>query len=119
MLITEYYVAYPILCAALIAGLARALHWAGDVFLRDSFRNRPDIVRAVGRLLDIGFYLVSFGYLAVTLINVASFNTWIDLADSVATKFGILLMLLGFLHIFNLLILALFRGRREPAPAVS
>jgi len=55
---THYYVLYAIACGVLIAGLAVILHWAGDVFLHESFRERPELARAVGRLLDIGFSLV-------------------------------------------------------------
>jgi hypothetical protein len=56
------YVPYSIACGVLIAGLAIVLHWAGDIFLHDSFRDKPELARAVARLLDIGFYLVSVGY---------------------------------------------------------
>lgn len=116
---TDYYVAYLVVCSVLIAGLAVVLHWAGDVFLRDAFRDRPDLARAVARLLDIGFYLVSVGYVAVTFRSWVQFNRAIDVADVLATKAGIFLLLLGFLHVFNILVLAVFRGHREAAPAVS
>jgi hypothetical protein len=116
---TGYYVAYFILCGVLVAGLATVLHWAGDVFLRDAFRDRPDLARAVARLLDIGFYLVSAGYVAITFRSWMQFNHVLDVVDIIAFKMGFFLLLLGFLHIFNILILALFRGRRHTAPAVS
>ena len=118
---TWYYVLYSLLCAALVFGLARVLHWAGDVFLHDSFRNRPDLGRAVARLLDIGFYLVSAGYIALTFSSETGFRTAGDVANAVTLKVGFFLLLLGFLHGFNLLILAIFRGRRDAGtlPAVS
>jgi hypothetical protein len=114
---TQYYVTYAIACGLLIAGLTIVLHWAGDVFLEDSFREQPHLVRAVGRLLDIGFYLVSVGYVAVTFRSYQPYNTWGTVADVVATKLGIFLIVLGVLHVFNLLVLAIFRGRRNGAPA--
>jgi hypothetical protein len=116
-----YYELYSIACVVLIFGLARILHSAGDLFLHDAFRDKPQMAQAVARLLDIGFYLVSAGYVAITLRSWEPFNTIADVAAVLATKLGIFLLLLGFLHIFNILILAIFRGRREasPAPAVS
>lgn len=116
---TDYYVAYSIVCAALVAGLAIVLHWAGDVFLHDGFRGRPELARSVARLLDIGFYLVSAGYVAVTFRSWVDFRSGIDVADVLATKAGIFLVVLGFLHVFNILVLALFRGRGEAASPVS
>jgi hypothetical protein len=118
---TEYYAVYLIACGLLIAGLAIVLHWAGDVFLHDAFRGKPELARAVARLLDIGFYLVSVGYVAMTTHSWIDFNSRVDVADAIATKVGFFLLLLGLLHVFNILILAVFRGRRDavPAPAVS
>jgi hypothetical protein len=112
MYATAYYILYGVTCTALVAGLARILHWAGDVFLQDAFRDRPDLVRAVGRLLDIGFYLVSVGYVSMTYRSWVGFTRAADVADVLATKLGVLLLLLGFLHVFNILVLAIFRGRQ-------
>lgn len=112
MYATEYYVLYGIACAALVAGLGRILRWAGDVFLKDAFRERPDLAQAVARLLDIGFYLVSVGYVSTTYRSWVYFTRPVDVADVLATKLGILLLLLGFLHVFNILVLAIFRGRQ-------
>jgi hypothetical protein len=118
---TNYYVVYWIVCGVVIGGLKLVLHWAGNVFLMESFDERPEIARAAGRLLDIGFYLVSVGYVAVSNHTYVEFNTVADLADVVGTKLGGLLLLMGFLHVINLLILAIFRRRRGVAarPAVS
>lgn len=116
---TDYYVVYLTTCALLIGGLAIVLHWAGGVFLRDAFRDRPDLARAIPRLLDIGFYLVSLGYVAMSTHSWIDFSSAVNVADAIATKAGLFLLLLGFLHIFNILILAVFRGRRGTTPAAA
>ena len=61
-----YYVVYLGACALLIAGLGWTFHRAGQVFLKDAFAGNTTLVDAVARLLDIGFYLVSVGYVALT-----------------------------------------------------
>jgi hypothetical protein len=118
---TSYYISYAVTCGILVAGLAIVLHWAGDVFLHDAFPARPDLAGAVARLLDIGYYMVSAGYIAVTFRSWVRFDTAMDVVDVIATKAGFFLLLLGFLHTVNILILAVFRGRRDVAnsPAVS
>jgi len=113
---TQYYIVYSVLCAVLIVFLAVVLHRAGDVFLQDSFPGRPELTKAVARLLDIGFYLVSFGYVALTFQTFMPLDKVGDVTQIVSTKVGCFLLLLGAMHFFNLLLLSIFR-RRGPATA--
>lgn len=46
------------------------------------------------------------------------YDTIGDVGSVMATKLG-LFLLLGFLHVFNVLILAIFRGRREGSAAAA
>jgi hypothetical protein len=113
--IEAYYWLYLGASAILIAALGWTFHRAGGVFLRDAFAENARLVDAVARLLDIGFYLVSVGYVAMTY---STLMTTIDLSwmlKIVSMKIGGLMLLLGVAHLFNLLLLALFRQRRAPA----
>lgn len=112
-----YYCAYLGACALLIAGLGFTFHRAGGVFLKDAFAGNTTLVDAVARLLDIGFYLVSLGYVALTY---STYQPAMDLGwvlRIVSWKIGGLMLLLGAAHLFNLLLLALFRQRRAPGAA--
>ncbi|HTV05979.1 MAG TPA: hypothetical protein VME86_11475 [Acidobacteriaceae bacterium] len=106
-----YYFSYLAACAALIVLLARILHRAGAGFLADLFAGNAPLARAVAHLLAVGLYLVSLGYVG------ASIRTWEQLitveavVQVVIGKLGWLLLLLGFTHLFNLLLLAVFRQR--------
>ena len=111
-----YYFLYLGLCTPLIVLLAVALHRAGNVFLQDSFPGRPELVRSVRGLLDIGFYLVCFGYVALTFQTRMQFSAAGDLIEILSWKVGSFLLLLGFMHFFNLLLLSIFR-RRGPVVA--
>lgn len=108
---TEYYVAYAAVSIALIVGLAATLHWAGDVFLEETLYRDPRLLRAISRLLDIGYYLVSIGYFTSTVLTKWPMSQPSEVAYIVSFKAGLLLLLLGVMHLFNLLILALFRKR--------
>jgi len=99
-------------CAVLIVWLGRVFHKAGRVFLNDAFAGNETLVRAVARLLDIGFYLVSVGYVALTYFTMFPLNDLTAVARLVLWKVGGLMLLLGIAHLFNLLLLALFRQRR-------
>ncbi len=61
-----YYLGYLAACAALTFWLARTFHRFGSIFLREAFHGDETIVAALTHLLDIGFYLMTIGYVAVT-----------------------------------------------------
>lgn len=106
-----YYLIYLGSCATLIGWLSFTFHRSGAIFLREAFRGDETLVRAVNHLLDIGFYLVSIGYVVLThepwgwQVNLVPTGTMILL------KLGWFLLFMGVLHLFNLLLLAIFRRR--------
>jgi hypothetical protein len=110
--LAAYYGSYFAICFLLIATLSWILHIAGRIFLNDAFAGNSVLVHTVQRLLDIGFYLVSLGYVALTYSTYVQMDTYDTLVKIVSVKIGGLLLLLGIAHIFNLLLLALFRQRR-------
>jgi hypothetical protein len=112
MYLETYYATYLGLCTALILWLGWTLHRAGSAFLNDAFAGNATLVTAVAHLLDVGFYLVSVGYVTVTYQTfwqqIPNLSTLIQI---ISTKIGGFLLLLGFAHLFNLLLLAIFRRR--------
>lgn len=114
----HYYAIYSVVCAALIIGLSRVLHHAGAVFLQDSFKGNPELARGVTMLLDVGYYLVCAGYVAVSFQTRFPLDEIGQVAELISVKVGIFLLLLGGMHFFNLLLLAIFR-RRTGAAAVT
>lgn len=108
-----YYFAYYVLCAVLIAWLGQTLHRSGAAFLQDAFRGRPEMVRAFSALLNMGFYLVSVGYVAVSSPNYAPMHRINEVVLTIVGKVGGFLLVLGFVHLFNLFLLVTFRPRSE------
>jgi hypothetical protein len=120
--LVAYYVLYLGSCAGLIAWLSWTFHRSGSVFLREAFRGDQALVRSVTHLLDIGFYLVSLGYVALT------WKPWGWPPDSgpsiemIVAKLGFFLLFMGALHLFNTFLLAVFRRRTlvaNPAQAAG
>ena len=117
--LTAYYAIYSVACAALVVALLLVLHRAGNLFLHDAYGSNPSLVRAIRSLLDIGYYLVCLGYITLTFQTEMPLNTVAQLIQVLTLKLGFFLLLLGALHVFNLLLLALFRRRTNPAQAAS
>ena len=106
-----YYAVYLGSCAIIIAALAVIFHRSGSIFLNNAFAGNHTLARAVGRLLDMGFCLLSLGYVGLSAIPDWEIGDHLTLAKSVVGKVGGLLLLIGVGHIFNMLLLALFRQR--------
>jgi hypothetical protein len=106
-----YYAIYLGCCAIVIAVLGLILHRSGAIFLNNAFAGNHTLARAVGTLLDMGFYLLSLGYVGISCVMDWALSDYAMLAKSVTGKIGGLLLLLGVAHIFNMLLLALFRQR--------
>lgn len=116
---TAYYVTYVALCAALILWVAHTLHRSGAVFLNDAFRGDASLIRSVTHLLDVGFYLIRIGYVLLTVRNYAWLQNLDQVFQSEIYKLGFFLLLLGAIHLFNLLLLAIFRRRGHSGIVVS
>ena len=117
MYLETYYGVYLGCCAVVIALLGFILHQSGAIFLNNAFAGNHTLARAVGRLLDVGFYLLALGYVGLSCVVDWTINDYATLAKSVIGKIGGLLLVLGIGHIFNMLLLALFRQRSARAGA--
>ncbi|HEY6491600.1 MAG: hypothetical protein WCC26_07870 [Terracidiphilus sp.] len=114
-----YYLSYLGLCALLVLWVARTLRSSGAVFLHDAFHGDTALIGSVTRLLDIGFYLVCAGYVLITVRNYAWLQNLDQVFQSEVYKIGFFLLLLGAIHLFNLLLLALFRRRTVAKPQTA
>jgi hypothetical protein len=110
-LVLSAYVVFVGVSAGLVVWVGRTLFQNGAVFLRDVFDDdgRAD---AVNRLLLVGFYLVSIGFvLLVSSLGVRD----VELAQQyqvVTVKLGAVALLLGVAHLMNLSALNRARQRR-------
>jgi hypothetical protein len=99
--------------------VGRALYRAGGPFLEETLHDKT-LADSVNRLLVVGFYLVGLGGVALLLQVDSTLGSIADLVRAVATKLGMGLLLLGGLHMINLVVLRrLGRPARaaQPAPA--
>ena len=105
------YVAYLAISVALTVWVARTLHKNGRIFLVDSFLGNEQLADSVNHLLVVGFYLINIGYVTLALkYGVAAANTQ-EAVESLSTKVGLVLLVLGGMHFFNLFVFARMRRR--------
>ena len=105
------YVAYLAISVALTVWVARTLHKNGRLFLVDSFLGNEKMADSVNHLLFVGFYLINIGYVTLALKYGAAAVNAQEAVESLSTKVGLVLLVLGGMHFFNLYVFARMRKR--------
>lgn len=107
-------VPYAAIAVCLTIWLARTLSRHGLVFLQSVFPGREDFAAAVNQLLVIGFYLVNIGW-SLLLLRASELraDSMTMAASMLVDRLGVLLLLLGLAHMFNLFVF--HRIRRNAA----
>ena len=109
--IVTTYLTYLAISVALTVWVARTLHKNGRIFLVDSFLGNEKLADSVNHLLVVGFYLINVGYVTLALkygVTAASLQEGLEI---LSTKVGLVLLVLGFMHFFNLLVFTRMRKR--------
>jgi hypothetical protein len=115
--LTYTYGVYLLISAIVTIWVARTLHSHGRLFLVKCFHGDGTLADSVNDLLVVGFYLLNFGYVALAL---KYGEKPVDLQGAIeflATKVGLVLVILGAIHFFNLLVFSRI-GRRPAKPPV-
>ena len=117
------YLVYLAISIALTVWVARTLHKNGRVFLVDVFHGNESLADSVNHLLVVGFYLINFGYVSLALKLGYQLETAQAGIEALSVKVGMVLLVLGGMHFFNLLIFSRMRRRSQirnnPHPPVS
>jgi len=122
-LIVFTYVSYVLLSVCLTIWVARTLHNNGRVFLVEVFGGDESLADSVNHLLVVGFYLINLGYVSLALKIGISVETPRVAIEALSYKIGLVLLVLGGMHFFNLLIFQRIHRRprffRKTPPAES
>ena len=107
------YSSYLIISIGLTIWVARTLYRSGRIFLLDAFHGNEGLADSVNHLLVVGFYLINIGYIALALKTTNPLSTVREIIELESTKIGIVLLILGGMHFFNMYVLARMRSRRS------
>jgi hypothetical protein len=105
------YVSYLGISVALTGWVARVLYANGTVFLAEVFGDYR-LAGSVNRLLAVGFYLINFGVVALTLRIGSPVRDAQQVVEQLSVKLGVVMLLLGLVHLVNITVLNGFSRRR-------
>ncbi|KUO11979.1 hypothetical protein [Streptomyces sp. DSM 15324] len=117
------YVIYLAVSIGLTVWVARTLSQNGRVFLADVLKGDEKLADAVNHLLVVGFYLVNLGFVALYLSGDEAIEDTRGVFEALSTKLGVVLLVLGVMHLGNVYVLNRIRRRgvmeREQFPPVA
>jgi len=111
MYIVGCYLTYLLISMSVTIWVARTLHNNGRVFLVDAFHGNAELADSVNHLLVVGFYLINIGYVTLALKTYGNLSTMREAIELVSDKIGIVLLVLGGMHFFNLFVFSRIRKR--------
>lgn len=105
------YLAYLAISIALTVWVAQTLHKNGRVFLVDVFQGNEALADSVNHLLVVGFYLINLGYVSLALKLGYNLESMTEGIEALSWKVGMVLVVLGGMHFFNLYVFSRIRRR--------
>jgi len=111
MIVTVTYLIYLLISLAITIWVAHTLSTNGYLFLVDGFNGNEALARSVNHLLVVGFYLINMGYVALALRFGAKPTNLPEVIEVLSTKIGLVLLVLGVMHFFNIKVINTFRER--------
>lgn len=114
------YLSYLTLSIVLTIWVAQTLHKSGRIFLVDAFGGNEPLADSINHLLVVGFYLINIGYVALALKERSAPQDLRGVLETLSSKVGVVLLVLGLMHFFNLFVFSRMRRRallhRTPPP---
>ena len=117
------YLVYLVVSICMTIWVAQTLHKNGRYFLVDVFQGDWALADSVNRLLVVGYYLINLGAASLMLKLGHSVQDMTGAIEALSEKVGMVLVVLGVMHFFNLYIFSRIRRRgaldRDNKKAVS
>ena len=98
------YLVYVVVSVVLTVWVAQTLHKNGRVFLVEVFHGDEALADSVNHLLVVGFYLINFGYVSLALKMGYEIHNTRESIEALSWKIGLVLLVLGAMHFFNLFV---------------
>ncbi|HEY7143030.1 MAG TPA: hypothetical protein VH637_02190 [Streptosporangiaceae bacterium] len=111
MTVVVTYLLYLIISIGLTVFVGHALSRSGRAFLLDVFSGNDALAEAVSRLLVVGFYLLNLGFVTLTMRTSGDITSARQAIQLLSVKVGEVLLVLGLLHLANLVFFTRFRRR--------
>jgi hypothetical protein len=96
------YFAYFVASLVMTIWVGHTLHKNGRLFLVEAFSGNQEMADAVNHLLLVGFYLINIGFVLLFLRVGPKPNDMVEGVEYISTKLGIVILVLGGMHFFNM-----------------
>ena len=106
-----YHLIYLVISISVTIWVARTLHKNGRIFLVDAFHGNERLADSVNHLLVVGFYLVNIGFVTLAVKYGSRPDDIAGLLEAVCSKEGVVLLVLGVMHFFNIYVFNRMRRR--------
>jgi TRAP-type C4-dicarboxylate transport system permease large subunit len=103
------YSVYLALSLTITVWVGHTLHKNGRIFLVENFEGKEALADSVNHLLLVGFYLVNAGFVSLALRYGGRPEDLVDAIEYLSTKVGLVIVVLGVMHFFNMIWLTKFR----------
>jgi hypothetical protein len=116
------YLVYLAVSLSVTVWVARTLYRNGRIFLVDAFAGNEPLADSVNHLLVVGFYLINAGYVTRALRSGVRPDDLTSAVEHLSAKIGLVLIVLGVMHFFNLYVFSRIRRRgmlRSAPPPVA
>ena len=119
-IIVVTYLTYVVLSVTLTIWVARTLYRRGAIFLVNAFQGNRELADSVNHLLVVGFYLINIGFVSLALKTSEVISTSRAAIELLSDKMGMVLLILGGMHFFNLYVFSrIRRSARVPRPPIT
>lgn len=118
-IVTITYIVYILMSLGITVWVAQTLFRNGRIFVIDAFSGNETMADAVNHLLLVGFYLVNIGFVSMYLSYGAKPSTTVDAIEYISIKIGVVLLVLGAMHFFNIFNFAKMRGKYRRKQSVN
>ena len=109
-MLAQAYLIYLAISIAITVWVGYSLSKNGRVFLIAVFKNNVALADSINHLLLVGFYLINYGFISLALKGNTTPGNWEESMEFLSAKIGLVIVVLGGMHFFNMYVLMNFRN---------
>ncbi len=116
------YLTYIFFSITITIFVSRTLSKNGEVYLIDGFNGSVELAKSVNHMLVVGFYLLNLGFVLLRMHTGATINEFEGVIVYLSSSLGLVLMVLGIAHFFNMFLIYNFRAaakKKRTTPAAA
>ena len=107
------YAIYFLVILFVVLYVGAMLYHNGYYFVLNCFNGEVHIAKAVNKFLLVGYYLVNIGYSIIVLKGWERVTSWQNMWEVLGYRVGSIVLLLGVMHIINIVSLIGFGKRKQ------